>query len=235
VRRPLVLNTRPREQAPELSSLLRAAGFDVAEAPAIAIVPAWDESTRQSLSFDLQRHAFDWVVLPSQNAAQGLERDLGAYGERVVCGAATAAALGLDKARVLDRFSAAAALEALRPLVKPGQRVLVPRAAEGREELLDGLREQGVDVAAPIAYRTLPVGDASARLRLDHVDVVVLCSPSAITSVVADVPSDTLIVCLGQTTAAAARTHGLRVDAVAERSTMTALVEAVQAAVGARV
>jgi uroporphyrinogen-III synthase len=143
--------------------------------------------------------------------------------------------LGLNRARTLDRFSAATALELLRPCVKAGQRVLVPRAAEGREELLDGLRELAVDVVAPIAYRTLPVGDASARLRLNDVDVVVLCSPSAATSVAADISGDPRIVCLGQTTAAAARTHSLRVDGVAERSTMAALVEAVQAAVGARV
>jgi len=233
--RPLVLNTRPREQASELSSLLHAAGFDVAEAPAIAIVPAWDASTLERVRLDLQRRAFDWIVLASQNAAHGLEHELRACGDRVLCGAATATALGVDGARILDRFSAAAALEALRPLIKQNQRVLVPRAAEGREELLDGLRELDVDVVAPIAYRTLPVADASASLRLEHVDVVVLCNPSAIRSVVADIPSDTLIVCLGQTTAAAAQTHGLPVDGVAERPTMAALVEAVQAAVGARV
>jgi len=41
VRRVQVLNTRPREQAAELSRLLSQAGFDVVEAPAIVIVPAW--------------------------------------------------------------------------------------------------------------------------------------------------------------------------------------------------
>jgi uroporphyrinogen-III synthase len=230
-----VLNTRPREQASELSSLLRAAGFEVAEAPAIAIVAAWDTSSLHQVRTDLHRRAFAWIVLPSQNAAHGLDLELRACGGHVLCGAATAKVLGLDRARVLDRFSAAAALEALRPLVKRGQRVLVPRAAEGREELLDGLRDLGAEVVAPIAYRTVAVDDASARLRLNHVDVVVLCSPSAVSSVAPAIAGDLAVVCLGQTTAAAARTAGLRVGGVATRSSMAALVQAIQAAVGARV
>ena len=180
-------------------------------------MPAWDEATTSRLRLDLQHHAFDWIVLPSQNAAHGLEPDLRANDERAVCGAATATAVGLDGARALHRFSARAALEALQPLVKPGQRVLVPRAAEGREELLEGLRDLGVDVLAPVAYRTAPVDDAAERLRVGDVDVVVLCSPSAVTSVAAAVPRHTLIACLGQTTAATARTCGLRVDGVATR------------------
>jgi uroporphyrinogen-III synthase len=49
------------------------------------------------------------------------------------------------------------------------------------------------------------------------------------------VSNDVLVVCLGETTAAAARTLGLRVDAVAARPTMAALVDAIEAALGARV
>ena len=38
----VVLNTRPREQATELSHLLRQAGFEPLDAPATEIQPAWD-------------------------------------------------------------------------------------------------------------------------------------------------------------------------------------------------
>lgn len=231
----VVLNTRAVGQSSELSSLLTAAGFDVVEAPAIAVAPAWDSSTRDEVRLDLRRAAFDWIVLPSQNAGRDLEIELHASGERVVCGTATARALGLDHARTVDPFSATAALELLEHLVSQGQRVLVPRAAEGREELVDGLTALGADVVAPVAYRTVPVADAARRLRLGHVDVVVLCSPSAATSVAPAVSNDVLVVCLGETTAAAARTLGLRVDAVAARPTMAALVDAIEAALGARV
>jgi uroporphyrinogen-III synthase/uroporphyrinogen III methyltransferase/synthase len=231
----VVLNTRPKDQASELSRLLRAARFDVVEAPAIATVAAWDRSTFDQARADVQRGAFDWVVLPSQNAGRGLEAELRARGERVLCGAATAGALGLDTARTLDRFNGATALLALRPHLRAGQRVLVPRAAEGREELVEGLRALNVEVVAPVAYRTVPIGDAAARLGHGDVDVVALCSPSAVASVAASVDADTLVICLGETTAEAARSRGLRVHSVAARPTMSALVETIEAALGARV
>jgi uroporphyrinogen-III synthase len=150
----------------------------------------------------------------------------------VACGAATASALGLEAEIALDRFSASTALELLRDRITPGQRVLVPRAAEGRDELIDGLRGLGGDVYAPIAYRTVPVDDAASRLRAGGIDVVALCSPSAVTSVARALPAETVVVCLGETTAAAARAAGLRVDRVALSTTMVALVNAVEAALG---
>jgi uroporphyrinogen-III synthase len=143
--------------------------------------------------------------------------------------------LGLDRACVVDRFSAATALDALRTHVRGGQRVLIPRAAEGREELVEGLRALGVDVAAPVAYRTVPSGAAADRLRQGDVDVLTLCSPSAVSAVAAAVPIETVVVCLGTTTADAARAHGLRVDGVADKPTMAALVLAIESASGARV
>jgi uroporphyrinogen-III synthase len=228
VTRPLVLNTRPREQALELSRLLEATGYQSVEAPAIAIVPAWDADELESVRLALRSGSFDWVVLPSQNAARGLEADLGAA--RVVCGTATADALGIAADVGLEKFSAAAALEALRSRLAPGARVLVPRAAEGRDELLDGLRRLGAEVTAPVAYRTVPIADAANRLRAGDIDVVTACSPSALHSLAAALTSEVVLVCLGQTTAEAARQLNLRVDAVATRTAMASLVDAVKAA-----
>ncbi|MBV9326614.1 MAG: uroporphyrinogen-III synthase [Chloroflexi bacterium] len=232
--RTIVLNTRPSEQSSELSGLLRSAGFEVVEAPAIAIVPAWDAHNLEEVRLDLARGAFDWVVLPSQNAARGLELELRDAGDRVVCGDSTATALGLVNARAIDRYSAAAAVAVLQPLARAGQRVLVPRAAEGREELVDGLRDLGLEVAAPVAYRTVPADAARARLLQGDVEVVTLCSPSAASSVASAVSPRMLVLALGQTTAAAARAAGLRVDGVAVRPTMTALVAAIQSALAVR-
>jgi uroporphyrinogen-III synthase/uroporphyrinogen III methyltransferase/synthase len=226
--RPVVLNTRPREQAAELSRRLDQAGFRVVEAPAIAIVAAWDPAELETVCRELEAGAFAWAVLPSRNASHGLLPAL--LRTRVVCGVATARALGLTAYLELAHFSAAAALEALRDRVSPGQRVLVPRAAEGRDELIDGLRGLGADVCARIAYRTLPVDDAASRLRAGNIDVIVLCSPSAVTSLKDSVQSWTRVVCLGETTASAARAAGLRVDRVARTTTMAALVDAVDAA-----
>jgi uroporphyrinogen-III synthase len=232
MRSPVVLNTRPREQAGELSRLLVDAGLTVVEAPAIASVPSWEPSELESVRRGLRGGAYAWVALASKNGARGLEPELRTV--RVVCGASTATALGLSAEIALERFSAAAALEAIQSRLAPGDRVLVPRAAEGRDELIDGLRTMGVLVDAPLAYRTVPLEDASARLRAGGIDVLTLCSPSAVQSVTAAVPAGTLVACLGETTADAARASGLSVDAVALHTNMPALVAAVQAALAAQ-
>jgi uroporphyrinogen-III synthase len=236
-----VLNTRPRDQAAELSRLLTAAGFEVVEAPAIETVPAWDPGELQAVRTDLAAGAYDWVVLPSQNAGRILLEGFGQA--RLVCGAATAKALGVTPTLALDRFSARAALDAMRPLVRPGQRILVPRAAEGHLELTDGLVALGARVDAPIAYRTVAVEPSSlvnamARLGTGEVSAITACSPSAINSLLAGVGRETLLttklICLGETTAEAARQVGLRVDGMAEKTTMASLVDAVLAVLEAR-
>jgi uroporphyrinogen-III synthase len=229
--RPVVLNTRPREQAAELGSLLRAAGCAVLEVPAIDVVRAWD-ATQLQLVRDT---TYAWLVLTSQNAARFLAEGLGGQlpAARVLCGRATARALALDAALTLERFSAAAALDALRPLLRYGERVLVPRALEGRDELIDGLAELGIQVDAPVCYRTLARAHAFASL--GHIDVVTLCSPSAVRAVADGLGHARLralrVVCLGGSTAAVAQAAGVRVDAIAAETSMPSLVAAVMSVV----
>jgi uroporphyrinogen-III synthase len=234
---PLVLNTRPREQAGELSDLLRQAGFEVRAAPAIEIQPAWDPSEFETARRDLGAGVFDWVVLASQNAGSSLMTELRTT--RIVCGAATARALDVTSEFALRRFSASAALHVLGPMVRPGQHVLVPRAAAGRDELIDGLRAMGARVSAPVAYRTVAVAPATlhqttALLRAGEVAATTVCSPSAIESLLRAIGPGPLaqaaLVCLGDTTAEAARRADLRVDAVAHKTTMESLVLAVRSA-----
>jgi hypothetical protein len=60
--------------------------------------------------------------------------------------------------RAPDLVPAEARGEALAAALAPhvrGRRVLVPRAEEGRPELVDGLARAGADVVAPAAYRTV--------------------------------------------------------------------------------
>ena len=228
----LVLNTRPLEQASELTSLLRGAGFSVVEAPAIAIEPAWDTAELQRVVEALRSGRYAWIVLPSPNAGRALAHEL--TPARLVCGTSTARALSLSSAIALHRFSAAAALAALSTRLRRGDRVLVPRAAEGRDELIEGLQALGAEVDAPIAYRTVCVEDAANRLRAGGIDIVTVCSPSAARCIAAAVRNE-LVVCLGETTASGAREVGLRPTAVAERTSMASLVEAVVNLMGSRV
>lgn len=212
---PVVLNTRPKDQAAELSRLLEEAGFIPVEAPAIATVDTWDPA-------EVRAATYTCVVLASANAARRIDLT----GARVLCGAATAAALGITADIALERFSAEAALRALSTQLSRGDRVLLPRAEEGRTELVDGLRDLGVEVDAPVVYRTVALPDAADRLARGDIDVVTLCSPSAARSI--GRVERARVACLGATTADAARELGIRVDAVAPSTSMAALVMAVR-------
>jgi uroporphyrinogen-III synthase len=232
-----VLNTRPREQAAELSRLLRAAGYAPVGVPAIEVIAVSQASELAEVARRLGDGEYAWIVLSSANAARFFSSCVGvALGDTpVLCGTATGEALGISPALALRHFSAQAALETLQPRLAPGARILVPRAAEGRDELISGLQEWGVIVDAPVCYRTV-----SAEIPpWQAVDVITLCSPSAVAALVgawtAERVNRARVACLGATTADAARSHGVRVDAIAQSTGMPALLKAVDSVLGARV
>jgi uroporphyrinogen-III synthase len=227
---PVVLNTRPREQAAELSALLRQAGYTPIEVPAIETVPAWQADELSAVLRRLRASEYAWAVFASRNAVRFFLEGLAAVGGsaddlrslQLLTGTGTAGELrahGLAATRTLERFSAAAALAGLQG--EAGW-VLVPRAAEGRDELITGL----VHVDTPVCYRT----QALPQTSLPDAAAVTFTSPSAVHALVGHVPARAAIVCLGATTAEAARTAGLRVDGIAERTDLPSLVEAVGAA-----
>jgi uroporphyrinogen-III synthase len=226
---PIVLNTRPREQAAELSELLRQAGYTPVEVPAIETVPAWKADELSAVLRRLRAHEYAWAVFASRNAVRYFLAGLAEVGGspedlrslQLLTGTGTADELrahGLASSRTLERFSAAAALASL----QTEDHVLVPRAAEGRDELITGLPH----VDAPVCYRTQPVAHAS----LPEAAAVIFTSPSAVHALVGHLPAGAAIVCLGATTAEAARADGLHISATAERTDLPSLVEAVSAA-----
>ncbi len=256
--RPLVLNTRPRGQAAALSDALRARGFEPMEAPTVQVVAAWSQADAARVLGRLRAEDYGWAVFASANAVRfcvaGLEAAGGGTSDlatsRVLCGTATAAALRrveIMPALVLERFSAAAALDAL-AAQPPERAALVPRAEEGRDELIEGLRARGTEVDAPVVYRTAPVApmaleDAARRLRAGEIAAVTFASPSAVRGLVdglrvlGDDPATLLrrsgVVCIGSTTAAEATRRGLAVGAIADRSSADSLADAVAALLAA--
>ena len=226
---PVVLNTRPREQAAELSALLRQAGYTPVEVPAIEAVAAWDARELLAVLEKLRAGGYGWAVFASRNAVRffleglaevgGSANDL--RGLKLLAGSGTAEELrayGLAATHTLERFSAAAALSFL----QGEDHVLAPRAAEGRDELIKGL----ADVDAPVCYGTRPV----PRTDVPDAAAVIFTSPSAVHALVGHLPAAAAVVCLGGTTAQAAQAAGLRVDRVAERTDLPSLVAAVTAA-----
>ena len=116
----------------------------------------------------------------------------------------------------------------------------MPRAADGRPELCDGLRAAGAEVADPIAYRTVTAAPGSlaalgALLRQGRVDAVTFASPSAVRGVVAGLGADAgrlagvLLGAIGPTTAEALAAAGFTPGLMPGEHTAVALAEVVAA------
>lgn len=232
-----------------LAARLRALGAEVLEFPAIAIGPPHDPAPLDQALGELSR--FDWAVFASVNAVErtvarldalGLGR-LGLGDLRLACvGPATAARLAalVREADLMPSDHTGAALAASLARHVAGRAVLLPRAAEGRPELLDGLAAAGAHVTAPVAYRTVavapetlaPLGDA---LEAGGLDAVAFASPSAVRSVVAALGARApllgrvLLGAIGPTTAAALSEAGVGAGAVPPEHTAEGLAEALAA------
>ena len=175
--------TRARAQASGLATRLRALGAEVVEAPAIKIVP------RDGPPPDLER--YDLVILTSPNGARLLFQRLveagcdarGFAASRVAAiGPGTAAALaehGIIADIVPERFVAEGLVEALAAV--PVERVLIARAAEARDVLVEALRARGAEVDTVALYETVAEELSDAQLaKVGRADYVTFTSSSTV-------------------------------------------------------
>jgi uroporphyrinogen-III synthase/uroporphyrinogen III methyltransferase/synthase len=228
-----------------LALRLRELGARVLEFPSIELAPPGpaDLAALDAALRDLPR--FRWAAFASGNAVERTVGRLDALGIprgaledlRLACvGPATAdrlAALVRPPDLVPMEHTGAALAAALSRHVA-GAAVLVPRAADGRPELVDGLRAAGAEVVAPVAYRTVAVrpetlAPLADRLAAGEVDAVAFASPSAVRSVIgalgerAALLGRVLLAAIGPTTAGALRAAGLVVGALPEHHTTAGL------------
>jgi uroporphyrinogen III methyltransferase/synthase len=235
-----VVVTRARPQASGLVTRLRDLGARPIEVPAIRIDPPADGGAElDRAAAELADGRYDWVVFSSANAVEALLARLpdarSFRSARIAAmGPGTAGALAgwrLVADLVPVRSVAEGLLEAFPDPVGPGVRVLLPRAAEGRLTLQDGLAAVGWEVDAVEAYRTAPLSlTEEERAALAGADAVCFASASSVHSLVGAAGGlDSLppvVVCIGPTTAAAAEAAGLDVTAVAAHHTLDGLVDA---------
>jgi uroporphyrinogen III methyltransferase/synthase len=134
-------------------------------------------------------------------------------------------------------YVAEAVVEAMRILVSPGDRVLLPRAESARAELVSGLEALGATVDEVPIYRAAVPSEASpevlAELREGRIDVVTFTSSSTVRNLVAMLGDSSalerpLIACIGPITTKTAREAGLRVDVMASEYTVEGLVTAMK-------
>jgi len=238
-----------------LGARLRELGAAVVECPAIATAPPEDQAPLDAALRDLA--GFAWAAFASATAVERTAARLDALGLargaladlRLACvGPATSERLGaLVRPPDLVPLEAtgAALAEALARHVRGGVRVLVPRAAEGRPELLDGLRAAGAEVVAPAAYRTVAASPEALRplgdlLAAGGADAVAFASPSAVRAVVAALGpraallGRTLLGAIGPTTGAALLEAGFSAGAVPARHTAADLADALAAVLAGR-
>jgi uroporphyrinogen III methyltransferase/synthase len=127
---------------------------------------------------------------------------------------------------------------ALRPHLRPGDRVLVPRAEGARQELIEGLRALGGEVDEVTLYRAAVPKEAPAEalslLREGGIDIVTFTSSSTVRNLAALLGEDVeclrkpLVACIGPITTKTARELGLRVDVEASEYTVPGLVQALR-------
>jgi uroporphyrinogen-III synthase len=124
--------------------------------------------------------------------------------------------------------------------IEPGQRVLLPQSAIAPADLADALTAKGATVRVVSAYRTV-AGDGDVRLAgplaRGEVDAVVFASSSAVDGFVSRLRAEGIgveavnsvdIVCIGRSTAATARKHGIAAPIVPDEQTLAGVVRALE-------
>ena len=247
----VVVVTRPREQAGRFRALLEAAGAEVLTLPTIAIEPPEAWQPLDDALADLGRYR--WVIFTSANGVEMVRRrlaDTGRGGEALgacriaAIGPATAEAflrLGVSPEVVPDEYVAEGLAARLRPLVRAGDRVLLPRAARTRDVLVRELQAMGAVVDEVAAYRTRPAVEDAAplreALRRGRVDVVTFTSSSTVMHFVALFSPDEMrrlmagvtVACIGPVTRATAAEHSLATHIMPDDYTIPALARAIAA------
>lgn len=244
----LVVVTRARHQAGELAEALEAEGAEVLEIPAITIAAPEDPA---ALARAIDRWStFDLVALTSRNTVEAVLEVAARRGVALgatpiaAVGAKTAAALrahGLEPVIVPGVYRAEALVGAIGAALGPleGRRVLVPRADEGREILIDALRGAGAEVEAVTAYRLVeaPPAPPESLARLARATAATFLSGKTLEHFLTVVPEDVareflrraVVAVIGPVAAETAARLGIRVDVVPGAATVESLVEALAA------
>jgi uroporphyrinogen III methyltransferase / synthase len=244
-----VVVTRPRAQARAFAALLEEAGATVLLVPTIVIEPpaSWEPLDRA-----LDRLGdYGWAVFTSVNGVEMTRRRLEERGREAgalrgrrlaAIGPATAGALrdlGLEPEVVPEEYVAEGLAESLRGLIRPGERVLLARAADTRDVLVRELEAAGALVDEVPAYRTRPAHEDAEELRralaAGRVDVVTFTSSSTVRHFAGLFPSGDLprllsgvaIACIGPVTRATAGELGLEARIVPREYTIPALAHAI--------
>ncbi len=250
-----IMVTRARTQISATADLLSREGAEVIELPSIRIVPPDDATPVKRAAQSLA--SYSWVVFTSVNGVDafweairevGLDSRAFAGVKVAAIGPATAESLarhGIHADRMPSEYISESVVESLQEHIEPGDRVLLPRAAEGRNALVEGLQKLGAEVEHVVTYKTLASEEskheALALLKQGEIDAVTFTSSSTVSSLVSILDGDIAllqkpaIACIGPVTATTAAGLGLKVAVQAREYTIAGLVEALKEHFSSRV
>lgn len=245
-----ILLTRARSGKPDrLASLLTEAGLEVVHCPTIEVAPPESYTSLDTALRSL--NSYDWALFTSRNAVESCVERLKqlnlAFPDHV-----KVLAVGRSTAEILEshhihvslipkQFNSEAAVEALSEhLVSvTGLRFFFPRAAKGRQTLIEQLTRMGAEVDLVEAYRTVVAEESRTTIvqlfAQSTPRVAVFASPSAVQNLaeilapspLSEALNGTLTACIGPVTANALVEAGLSVDIYPVEATAEALGRAI--------
>jgi uroporphyrinogen III methyltransferase/synthase len=246
-----IVITRAGAQASGLARQIKSAGGAVVEFPTIEIQPPEDFAAFDAAIENIEQ--YDWLIFTSVNSVAPFLARLRRAGKAPGALASThVGAIGPETAQRLssegitvslvpERYQAEGILDAVKPELMKGKRVLIPRAAEAREVLPETLRSWGAAVDVVVAYRTaLPrvdVAPLADSLRRGAIDAITFTSSSTVKNFIrlfggkdlTEIAGRSAIACIGPITARTVEEAGGRPAIVADEFTTAGLTRAIVA------
>jgi len=244
-----IVITRSREQASVLSRQIAELGGAPYEFPTIKIAAPDDFSPLDAAIRNIA--SFQWIIFTSVNGVKVFTRRLHQLGGDIrdlkgvnLCaiGPKTKAILenyGLRVNYVPVEFRAEEIVAGLREKLKPGDKVLLPRADIARKILPRALGKLGAKVTEVVAYKTIAEDNNSMEivelLKSKKIDIVTFTSSSTVrnflsmlqTPGIQDLMKNVLVACIGPITARTAEEAGLKVAIQAKEYTIEGLIKAI--------
>lgn len=244
-----IVVTRARSQASVLVEAILELGGQPIEFPSIEIRREENLGSLYNALKNITR--YQWIIFTSVNAVEIFFAQLNHFNMDIrdlkdihiaAIGPATRQEVqkrGIKIRVVPDEYRAEGILEELKPLIAPGEWILLPRARGARGILPETLRNWGTHVNEVVLYEAVPTARGEHRqlqnILAGKVDYLTFTSSSTVSNFAVMIGPEnvwrvdraTRVACIGPVTAQKARDLGFSVDVMAREYTINGLVEAI--------
>lgn len=244
-----IVVTRSREQASVLSQEIARLGGEPLEFPTIKIIPPENFSSLDKAIDKIT--SFNWIIFTSVNGVKAffnrfkfLNKDIRELQGIKLCAIGPVTKkliedMGLHVDYIPPKFIAEEIVTGLSEFIKPGDKILLPRADIARQVLPRSLQELGVMVEEIPVYRTV-TDNSNAKELLEllesgQIDIVTFTSSSTVKNFVSllnkpnflELMENVMVACIGPITAQTARMAGLKVSIEASEYTIAGLINSI--------